>query len=204
MDFVKLNYPNNKILLCYRCGSHCFGTNDNKSDEDYVVVLDNFNGVNHIGENKKEYFIFGLNEWIKKMEFDDDIDEYFEIFNDEILAVPLNIITIDESMVTLVNKYKEEFKTKIFKWLTKVYFHFDLYIKTDRVNKTFYHLFRIKSMIDNYLASGSFSLEIPSDVLRKIINFKNSNNKYQYLKEFKDILYYISRLKEDELWTQAN
>ena len=140
MENIKKVFKKDTILLIYRCGSYAFGTTNENSDEDYIVVLKNFNGLSHYEVGKKEYFIFGLDEWIEKQEFSDDYDDYFEIFNDEILAFPNNIIYQDESIKELVDKFKNEFKEKYKIWIKKVVRYFNSILKLNTVNKQMYHL----------------------------------------------------------------
>ena len=87
MEFIKKTFKKDTILLIYKCGSNAFGTSNELSDEDYIVVLKDFNGLTHLSNGKREYFIFGLEDWKAKEEFSDEFDEYFLMFNDEVLAL---------------------------------------------------------------------------------------------------------------------
>ena len=69
MEFIKQQFRRDEVLLFYKCGSYAFGTSTDISDEDYVVVLKEFKGITHRSKGKKEYFIFGLEEWQEKQEF---------------------------------------------------------------------------------------------------------------------------------------
>lgn len=191
MEFIKRIYRKDTVLLLYRCGSYAFGTSTDKSDEDYVVVLKDFNGLTHLTEGKKEYFIFGLEAWKDKQEFSDDYDEYFEIFNDEVLAFPNSIIYQDECMLELVEKYKNEFKNKYKTWLKKVISHFDYYLSQGMITKTMYHLIRIKHIIENYNVSGSFSLDLSKEVKSWIEEFKFATDKSIYKKEIEEAFIFI-------------
>jgi len=191
MENIKKLFKKDKILLIYRCGSYAFGTRNENSDEDYVVVLENFSGLNHYEVGKKEYFIFGLDEWVEKQEFSDDYDEYFEIFNDEVLAFPNNIIYQDESIKDLVDKFKNEFKDKYKIWIKKVVKYFDSIIKLNTINKQMYHLIRIKHIIENYEKFGSFSLDLSKEVIDWIDTFKKAENKKVYKNTIVEALVYL-------------
>ena len=51
-------------------------------------------------------------------------------------------------------------------------------------------------MVENYLKTGSFSLELSEEVLNKIFNFKASTDKETYRIEINRALIYLSNLKE--------
>lgn len=191
MENIKKLFKKDKVLLVYRCGSYAFGTSTDKSDEDYIVVLQNFKGLTHFGVEKKEYFVFGLEEWKEKQEFSDDYDDYFEIFNDEILSLPATIIYQDESIKELIEKYKIDFKVNYKIWLKKVVRYFDSYLKLGTINKQMYHLIRIKNIIESYKVSGSFSLELSKEVVEWIKNFKVSEDKRQFKRVINEALTYL-------------
>ena len=165
MENVKKMFNNDTILLLYKCGSHAFGTSNKKSDEDYIVVLKDFKGLTHFGIDKKEYFIFGFEAWKDKHNFSDYYDSYFEIFNDEVLAFPDSIIYQDESIKDLTQSLKAEFKNKYKIWIKKVIEYFEGYLKLGTINKSMYHLIRIKHIIENYEKFGSFSLDLSKEVI---------------------------------------
>lgn len=202
MENIKKLFKKDKVLLVYRCGSYAFGTSTDKSDEDYIVVLQNFKGLTHFGVEKKEYFVFGLEEWKEKQEFSDDYDDYFEIFNDEILSLPATIIYQDESIKELIEKYKIDFKVNYKIWLKKVVRYFDSYLKLGTINKQMYHLIRIKHIIENYKVSGSFSLELSKEVVEWIKNFKASEDKRQFKRVINEALTYLKNEGGNLEWVE--
>ncbi len=196
MDFIKQVYSKDTILLMYKCGSYAFGTSNDKSDEDYVVVLKDFKGMTHLTNGKKEYFIFGLQAWKDKQDFSDNYDEYYEIFNDEILAFPSSIIYKDDSMNSLIEHYRNSFESNYKKWIKKVVEYFRFYYRLGDLNKNMYHLIRIRHIVENYLDTGSFSLELPKEVLNKILDYKSSTNREVYRSEINQALVYLSNIEE--------
>ena len=196
MEFISQAFKKDKVLLIYKCGSHAFGTSSDKSDEDFIVVLRDFKGLTHLTNGKKEYFVFGLEDWKAKQEFTDDLDDYYEIFNDEVLAFPYNIINKDESIDELIEFYKSSFSSKYKKWISKVVSYFRFYYGLGDINKNMYHLIRIRHMVENYLKTGSFSLELSEEVHNKILEFKSSTNREIYRNEINCALVYLSNLKE--------
>lgn len=197
MDFIKQQFRRDEVLLIYRCGSYAFGTSTEISDEDYVVVLKNFKGITHSSNGKKEYFIFGIEEWKEKQEFSDKYDEYYLIFNDEVLAFPESIIYANESVKDLVEKYKNEFASKYKLWLKNVVSHFRFYFGIGDVNKSMYHLVRIKHLVENYKTTGVFSLKLSKEVNDWILEFKKAQNKIPYRQTLYDALVYLENIKEE-------
>ena len=197
MDFIKQQFRRDEVLLMYKCGSYAFGTSTEASDEDYVVVLKNFKGITHSSNGKKEYFIFGLDDWKEKQDFSEHYDEYFLIFNDEVLAFPESIIYVHESVQDLVEKYKNEFASKYKLWLRYVVSHFKFYFGIGDVNKSMYHLVRIKHLVENFKTTGVFSLELSKEVSDWIIEFKKSKNKLTFRQTLYEALVYLENQKEE-------
>ena len=197
MEFIKQQFRRDEVLLIYKCGSYAFGTSTDKSDEDYVVVLKDFKGITHSSNGKKEYFIFGLEEWKEKQEFSDKYDEYYLIFNDEVLAFPESIIYAHESIQDLIEKYKNEFALKYKLWIKNIVSHFKFYFGIGDVNKSMYHLIRIKHIVENYKTTGAFSLDLSKEVHEWILEFKKAQNKAPYRQTLYEALVYLENIKEE-------
>ena len=197
MNYIKNAFKKDTILLVYKCGSHAFGTSSENSDEDFVVVLKNFNGLTHYEAGRKEYFIFGLDTWKEKQEFSDDYDDYFEI-----LALPETIVYQYESIKELIEKYKIDFKVNYKTWLKKVVRYFEDYIKLNTINKQMYHVIRIKHIVENYKKHGSFSLDLSKEVLDWIKKFKASESRKQYKNEIIEALIYLKNEGGNLEWTE--
>lgn len=197
MENIKAEFKRDEILLLYKCGSHAFGTTTDVSDEDYIVVLRDFKGTTHRSYGKKEYFIFGLEDWKAKEEFSDEFDEYFLMFNDEVLAFPNSIIYLHESVKELTEKYRNDFTSKYKLWLSKVVSHFRYYFGISNITKTMYHLIRIKHIVENYKTTGAFSLEMSKEVKNWILEFKKSKDRLIYRQTLHEALVYLEKVKEE-------
>lgn len=185
----------NKILAIYRCGSYIYGLETDKSDEDYIVIIDGFDACNVIKEEGYDFFILGKSYFERLCNFDEKTLSYFAIWMDNTLLAKKNLVYIDEN-------YKDEFELTInidwnkhFKsWLKRVVDYFRLRLDGD--HKPLYHLFRIKSQVDYYLKNGKFEYHFPEEDKFKAIEFKNSPNKN--LPEVLEIFSYLESLLEDE------
>lgn len=193
MEFIKNEFIDDEVLLMYRCGSYAFGTSNENSDEDYIVVLKDFKGMTHRNNGKKEYFIYGLRAWKMKMEFSDFYDEYNEIFNDEIMAFPDNLVYMSETIRPDVKKYISIFPSKIKIWCKKIYSYYDFLYSNNFIEKNMYHLIRIRSIVERYKATGSFSLELSNEVKEWIARFKTAQDKKLYKNELKAALDYFKK-----------
>ena len=185
----------NKILAIYRCGSYVYGLETDKSDEDYIVIIDGFDACNVIKDEGYDFFIIGKSYFERLCNFDEKTMSYFAIWMDNTLLAKQNLVYIDED-------YKDEFElvinidwNKHFKsWLKRVVDYFRLRLDGD--HKPLYHLFRIKSQVDYYLKNGKFEYHFPEEDKLKAIEFKSSPNKN--LPEVLEIFSYLESLLEDE------
>ena len=196
MEKILKEFRHEKVLLIYRCGSHAFGTTTDKSDEDFVVVLKDFKGLMHMGGDGKEYFIFGLPFWRDKMEFSDDLAEYYEVHNDEIFSFPNTILYIDKEIEPLIEEYRAKFLDNYKVWLTKVVRYFARFIELGDYEKRYYHLVRIKHIIENYKTTGTFSLELSPEVIEWIAAYKAETDRIKYKAVIDDALRYLKEESE--------
>lgn len=181
MDNIKNHYPYDDILLMYKCGSSAFGIITETSDLDYVVVLKDFKGTDHLQVDDNEYFVFGVKQWISKMEFENHLPLYYMMFNDEVLAFPDNVVVLADEFKDIFNKYKDrDFKLVYKKWLKMNISYFEEYLLRGIFTKTLYHIFRIKDMIEHFKKTGSLSLSISLDVKQLIDEYKSSDDFSKY------------------------
>lgn len=201
MEFIKELFPNNKILLLYQAGSFAYGMANEHSDKDYVVILKDFSGVLHVtnDEDKSEYFIFGKDEWIKKMELDDSLTALLTIFPDEVFGE--NVIHLDASFQATYEKYRNrDFAVVFKKYLAKVIVYFETYLIDSILTKNMWHLYRIEEQVLGFTAVGEWTLEIAETTKEKINVYKANFQKQSgdYLNELKSIVSYLKEVKENE------
>lgn len=196
MEKILKEFRHEKVLLIYRCGSYAFGTTTDTSDEDFIVVLKDFKGLMHMGDEGKEYFIFGLPFWKDKMEFNDDLAEYYQVHNDEIFSFPDTILYIDKEIEPLIEEYRARFLDNYKVWLTKVVRYFARFIELGDYEKRYYHLVRIKHIVDNYKTTGTFSLELSPEIIEWIKAYKAEENRVIYKAVIDDALQYLKEESE--------
>ena len=196
MEKILKEFRHEKVLLIYRCGSYAFGTTTDTSDEDFIVVLKDFKGLMHMGDEGKEYFIFGLPFWKDKMEFSDDLAEYYEVHNDEIFSFPHTVLYIDKEIEPLIEEYRARFLDNYKVWLTKVVRYFARFIELGDYEKRYYHLVRIKHIVENYKTTGTFSLELSPEIIEWIKAYKAEENRVIYKAVLDDALQYLKAESE--------
>ena len=196
MEKILKEFRHEKVLLIYRCGSYAFGTTTDTSDEDFIVVLKDFKGLMHMGDEGKEYFIFGLPFWKDKMEFSDDLAEYYEVHNDEIFSFPHTVLYIDKEIEPLIEEYRARFLDNYKVWLTKVVRYFARFIELGDYEKRYYHLVRIKHIVENYKTTGTFSLELSPEIIEWIKAYKAEENRVIYKAVIDDALQYLKEESE--------
>lgn len=196
MDKILKEFKHDKVLLIYKCGSYAFGTSGENSDKDYVVVLRDFRGLTHRSdeERKSEYFIFGLAFWKDKMEYDEDLAEYYMAFNDEVLSFPESIVFIDDEIKPLVEQYRDDFPKQINKWLKAVVVYFTRFVMLGGMEKRYYHLVRIKHIIERYKRTGVLSLDLSPEIAEWIGEYKKASNREQYSEKIIDALNYLTEV----------
>ena len=113
------------------------------------------------------------------------------------MAFPDSIIYAHESIQDLIEKYKNEFALKYKLWIKNVVSHFKFYFGIGDVNKSMYHLIRIKHIVENYKTTGAFSLDLSKEVHEWILEFKKTQNKAPYRQTLYDALIYLENIKEE-------
>lgn len=190
----------NKVLLKYKCGSHLFNLNNENSDVDYVIVVENFNGFACEKVEGIDYHILGIDKFREKMLFDKDTFDYLIVFNLDTYKIRENVEYLDDS-------FKEEFEKLInVDWekalnpfLNSVVNYFSRYIGYEN-KKCMYHLYLINEFVKVYKDTGKFEYPKSEEVFNKALKFKNDSDKQKdtYTREFKRILKFLSSCIEED------
>ena len=197
MEYIQSLFSSNKILTIYRAGSCAYGVIGSASDEDFVVVLDEFSGMMHIPKNDdgKEYFVFGRQEWIKKMEFDEGLATYFKLFPDEVIGnIPLYL---DEGFEGVYTSYQtREWVLVIKVQLSEIINFFSLYLEDGILTKLMWHLFRLEEQVLRFTSTGLWTLDLSNEVKEKILIYKDNYRlqSQDYVDEFKHIIEYLKEV----------
>jgi len=194
-------FRNNEILLVYYGGSNAYGKKTTNSDIDVIVVLDDIKGSMHISNEELgiEYYVFGKEDYERKMTFESEVTPYLRVFNDDILA-EVDPIKIDESFKSKYEEYRtREFGTYIKRYIDSVIEYYQPFLSEDALKKNMYHLYRIEDQVKNYQMNGNFQLSTDPGVTEKMMVFKE-NYKTQsilYLNELREILKYLKEVRNN-------
>ena len=193
-------FRNNKILLAYYGGSTAYGTKTSNSDIDVIVLLEDIKGSMHISNEELgiEYYVFGKEEYDRKMKFNNEVTPYLKVFNDDVLA-EVDPIILDESFKSKYEEYRtRDFGSYIKNYVDTVIDYYQPFLLEDALKKNMYHLYRIEDQVKNYQTNGKFQLSTDPGVTEKMIVFKE-NYKTQsilYLNELREILKYLKEVKK--------
>lgn len=160
---------NVKVLCIFRAGSLAYNLKGMKSDKDLMVIVDDNEPLRHLVVtnnltlSKTEYYILGRSYFKKVQEFCEDTNDFVVVYADNILG-----LKSDDDLLFIDESYSEEFweivnedwLKKLPKFLNRFVRFFRLTIAKDAPNyKKHYHIYRIRSMLDNLDKSGKFNLD---------------------------------------------
>lgn len=193
-------FRNNKILLAYYAGSSAYGTRTETSDIDIVVVLDDLNGSMHISNEELgiEYFVFGKEDYARKMMFSHEVSAYLKLFNDDILSVEQPIV-LDESFVTDYENYRSrDFNNVIADYIDTAIEYYQHFLSENALKKNMYHLYRIEKQVKTFIDTGQFHITTDESINEKMMVFKDNyqSNSMDYMKELRDILKYFKEVRK--------
>lgn len=193
-------FRDRKILLAYYAGSNAYGTRNENSDTDIVVVLDDLKGSMHITneELRTEYYVFGKDDYERKMSFDSEVTPYLKLFNDDILSVEQPIV-LDESYVTDYENYKSrDFSNFIADYIDSAIEYYQHFLSENALKKNMYHLYRIEKQVKTFIDTGQFQIATDESVKEKMMVFKDNyqSNSLEYMKELRNILKYLKEVRK--------
>ena len=189
--------PDNRILAIYKVGSSIFGLSNDESDNDYIVIIDGFDGTNVIKEDNYDFFVLGDSYFEKLCNVDDRTMSYFAIWMDNVLLANENLEFISEDYKERFNKLINIDWSKCFKkWLGRIIDYFRIRLDDVNNSKPLYHLFRIKALVEHYVATSKFEYYFPTKDKELALAFKNEPRKH--LKELNEVFSYLETVYKEE------
>ena len=194
-------FPNTEILLIYYCGSIAYGLNNDFSDTDVTIVLDNFKGNLQLDIGKYDLFVFSKEEYIKRQLFDDSVISYYRQAADDIMSIEKGLVYLNSNFRETLNQLlifddKEFMLNHVLSEVTFAKHRYD--IKPN--SKSHYHVFRIRGMVDHYEKTGKYELVVEEPWFTKMMDFKNNwDNEIaqNYVEEIKDQLDYLENYRNE-------
>ena len=181
-------------LVCHETGGQRNVRSFFNSDID-CVRIDDFSGCDHLAKSEEdiEYFIFGKNQFIEKMNFEKSITPYLLVFNDDILS-DVEPIYLDNSFKEIYEGIRNRpFGEYITDYLEAVIAYYGTLLDINILRKNMYHLYRIEEQVKRYFDSGEFTLGVSDETLEKMMVLKTNfaTNNDDTLAELKGIINYF-------------
>lgn len=200
---------NTKILCAFKCGAHAYGMLTDFSDTDIVVIVDDDNTFRHVGKNESadgrtEYFVFGKTYFKALHEVHEDTHDFCLVHSDCILALKEN----PELILQLEDSYKAEFdeilnrdwKLTLASFLERFTIYFRMMLIPELTAKRYYHIYRMRAMLDNLDKNGEFNLNYAEPYKTLMLDYKKNflekTNLFEvFLDEIKYIEDYVVKLR---------
>lgn len=209
-DIVKMVegiFPGTVILLIYYSGSIAYGLNDELSDKDITVVLDNFKGNMQLDLGEYDFFVFSKERFIQRQQFDESIIAYYKGAADDVMKLNETAIYINPDFEeTLDQLLIFDHKEFMLNHIESVVEYSRMRYNIKRILKSHYHVFRIRGMVDHFDKTGKYELIVEEPWKSKMIDFKNHWNtedakKYEdeILEQLDYLENYRNEMMQDEL-----
>jgi hypothetical protein len=200
-NLIKEVFPNTEILLIYYGGSKAYGLDENTSDIDVTVVLEGFRGILHLFIGKYDLFVFSKEDFIKRQQFDDSIIAYHRQAADNVLGIKsneyyLNPVFSDEldHIITNVDS------TFISNLIDALLIYSKSVFEVNQKSKAFYHLYRLRGMIEHLNQTGTFDLIVDEPWKSKMIDYKANykiNHEVNYEEEIVSLFDYLENYRNE-------
>jgi ATP-dependent exoDNAse (exonuclease V) beta subunit len=182
---IKGIFPYHKILLAYYSGSIAYGINDEQSDKDVTVVLEDFRDNIHLNLGQVDLFIFSKERFLARHNFDETITAYHRASTDTLLSLDKTLIHLDPSFKETVDKVlaidHKAFLTNLLKaGLEYGKARFDI----AKSFKSHYHFLRYRGMIEHFELTGKCELICPEPWHSYMIDYKNNWDNIQASKYY--------------------
>ena len=172
---IKSIFPYHKILLAYYCGSQAYSINNDQSDIDVTVVLEDFNGIMQFNTGQLDLFIFSKEDFLDRYKFDKHIIAYHKFSADTLLSLDRTLIHIDAEFKETVDKLLDINHTDFLKGLLIAGLEYGKSrYEVAKSCKSHYHFLRYRAMIEHFEKTGKCELVFPEPWRTYMLDFKNN------------------------------
>ena len=200
-NLIKETFPNTEILLIYYGGSKAYGLDENTSDIDVTVVLKGFRGILHLFIGKYDLFVFSKEDFIKRQQFDDSIIAYHRQAADNVLSIKSNEYYLNpEFSKELENMISNVDNSFVCNLIDALLIYSKSVFEVNRKSKAFYHLYRVRGMIEHYMQTGVFDLIVDEPWKSKMIEYKanyKTNQEANYEEEIVFLFEYLENYRNE-------
>jgi predicted nucleotidyltransferase len=172
---IKGIFPYHKILLAYYSGSIAYGINDELSDTDVTVVLEDFKDNIHLNLGQVDLFIFSKERFLLRHDFDETITAYHRASTDTLLSLDRTLIHIDPEFKETVDKLLEINHKAFLKGILIAGLEYGKSrYEMAKSFKSHYHFLRYRGMIEHFEKTGKCELVCPEPWRSYMLDFKNN------------------------------
>ncbi len=201
-EIVVNMFAMNEVMFIYYCGSDNYKTKQKSSDIDLTVVLKDFKGIIHASIEGIDIFAYGYEDFIQRQSINDTLPLYNLIHSDDVVNMQDSIIYLNPAYEKEYNAIKNlKFEDVLPLYLDAVIAYFNHLINVEKVVvKRSYHVIRIRGILDKYLETGKYDVNLNEIWLSKIFEHKKNWDKElntpEYLNQLKTYLDEIIKIKE--------
>lgn len=178
-EIVVNMFAMNEVMFIYYCGSDNYRTKQKKSDTDLTVVLNNFNGIIHASIEGVDIFAYGYENFLQRQSMNDTLPLYNLIHSDDVINMADNLIYLNPSYQTEYNSITAlKFEDVLPQYLDAVIEYFNQLVNIEKVIvKRSYHIIRIRGILEKYLETGKYDVNLNEVWLNKVFEHKKNWDK---------------------------
>lgn len=178
-EIVVNMFAMNEVMFIYYCGSDNYKTKQKKSDTDLTVVLSNFNGIIHASIEGVDIFAYGYENFLQRQSMNDTLPLYNLIHADDVINMADNLIYLNPSYQTEYNSITAlKFEDVLPQYLDAVIEYFNQLVNVEKVIvKRSYHIIRIRGILEKYLETGKYDVNLNEVWLNKVFEHKKNWDK---------------------------
>jgi hypothetical protein len=202
IEIVVNMFSMNEVMFIYYCGSDNYKTKQKKSDTDLTVVLNNFNGIIHASIEGVDIFAYGYENFLQRQSMNDTLPLYNLIHSDDVINMADNLIYLNPSYQTEYNNIIAlKFEDVLPQYLDAVIEYFNQLVNVEKVIvKRSYHIIRIRGILEKYLETGKYDVNLNEVWLNKVFEHKKNWDKElntpEHLNQLKTYLDEIITIRE--------
>ena len=175
LRIIKGVFPGTEILLLYYCGSVAYGLDDENSDKNVNVVLDNFRGLIHLNLAEYDVFAYSKETFIDRQRFHEGIIPYYRAAADDLLSLDRTLIYLNPSFEETLNELLTyNHKELMLNHLTVELQYGRMRYEISPYFKSHYHIFRFRGMIEHFKKTGIYELVVEEPWKTYMIEYKRN------------------------------
>ena len=167
-----------KVLAVFRCGSSIYDMKTSDSDEDYIVIVDDYDDCQILKDHVSDLFVIGISALPRVFNLEKNILEYFLMWVDNVDLLKENIVQIDEDRKEeILSLLKVDWDKCFYRWLNINLDYFRLNLIYGPEEKVLYNLYKLNSITKHYLETKEFKSFYSIEDRKLALDFKSHKEK---------------------------